>query len=139
MSRKSNSFTLVEIIAVLLVIAILAAVAAPKFVSIAEEARIGVAQAGMNEAKASLSVAFHKAYLQQFQEDGTTTVTAGDVLSASLLGSPATFGDIIVTLEADETTTPPQIDIVATTVGTHVFTVATPDVRPSDIWKLPTP
>ena len=63
MTRKTNNFTLVEIIAVLLIIAIMAAVAAPKFVSIATEARLGVAQAGINEAKATLSVAYHKAYL----------------------------------------------------------------------------
>ena len=82
MSSKSQSFTLVEIIAVLLVIAILAAVAAPKFVSIADEARKGVAQAGINEAKASLSVGLAKEYLSQAQA-GTVSIAGGDVITAA--------------------------------------------------------
>jgi len=102
MSRKRSSFTLVEIIAVLLVIAILAAVAAPKFVSIAEEARVGVCEAGINEAKGTLAVAYAKAYIAAYKPDGDEDVSELDILAAALGGTPAsgvthTFGDIEIT------------------------------------------
>ena len=132
MTRKSNSFTLVEIIAVLLVIAILAAVAAPKFINLADEARIGVARAGLNEAKASLSVAFHKAYLQKVNAGtDTSTITATEVLDASGLTSPVTFGDIVVTMVADGQT----VNLTATTVDEVDIAVAS---QPKATWTVPT-
>ena len=50
--RKKSGFTMVEIIAVLVIIGIMAAVAAPKFINMAGKARVKASQAGINEAKA---------------------------------------------------------------------------------------
>ena len=125
MTRKTNNFTLVEIIAVLLIIAIMAAVAAPKFVSIATEARLGVAQAGINEAKATLSVAYHKAYLTA----GGGAVTGANVLTATGLTSPVDFGDIEVTMVVDGTYAQ-KINRATTTVD-GVAAVVT------DSWTVP--
>lgn len=108
---KRSNFTLVEIIAVLLVIAILAAVAAPKFVSIADEARDGVAQAGVNEAKASLSVAYAKAYLTDVKGGGDGDVTNAEVMTAAGFGASETFGDVTV---AFDVTTAGQIGLTGT-------------------------
>lgn len=55
---------MVEILAALLLIAILAVVAVPKYLDIVESGRNKVAQAGMNEAKAALSLAYVKLYLE---------------------------------------------------------------------------
>lgn len=116
---KKSQFTLVEIIAVLLVIGIMAAVAIPKFVNIATEAKQGIAQAGINEAKATFSVAYAKAYLA----NAGGAVTAANVITASGISSPATFGDVSVTFVADAQ----DIDLTATYDGgptvTDTFTV----------------
>jgi MSHA pilin protein MshA len=127
MKRRSN-FTLVEIIAVLLIIAIMAAVAAPKFINLTTEARQGVAQAGINEAKASLSAGLAKAYLTNAKA-GTNTVTCADVMSAAGVTASNTFGDITVTV-ADESTE--TITLTATQVGTATVTGV------SDTWVVPT-
>ncbi len=119
---RRQSFTLVEVIAVLLVIAIMAAVAAPKFVSIAAEARKGVAKAGINEAKASLSVAYAKAYLAAAATSDSPTITGTDVMNASGFTSPVTFGDIVVTL----TPAAGNIALATTTVdGTNCVVTGT--------------
>ncbi len=93
--KRTNNFTLVEIIAVLLIIAIMAAVAAPRFISLADDAKQGIAQAGVNEAKATLSVAYHKAYLVAGGENPTAAQVLAQVPVADE-GSLA-FGDITVT------------------------------------------
>jgi type II secretory pathway pseudopilin PulG len=130
MSSKSQSFTLVEIIAVLLVIAILAAVAAPKFVSIADEARKGVAQAGINEAKASLSVGLAKEYLSQAQA-GTVSIAGGDVITAAgLIAGDNTFGDVIVNI-TENTTNDYTVDLVSVEVDSVAVTTAV------DTWDVP--
>ena len=124
---KRQSFTLVEIIAVLLVIGILAAVAAPKFVSLAATAREKVAQAGINEAKATLSVAYAKAYLIK---EGTNPSTLEVISNAGLTnGTPAAFGDIFVNVvaNADDVT----IDLTAVNVND------TPVTGVTDTWNLP--
>lgn len=95
--KRTQSFTLVEIIAVLVMIAIMAAVAIPKFINMSEEARAGIAQAGINEGKANLSVAYAKAYLGA----GGGAVTGADVLgNSSFVAGSATFGDVTVTAAA---------------------------------------
>lgn len=128
MKRRSN-FTLVEIIAVLLIIAIMAAVAAPKFISLADEARVGVAQAGINEAKASLSVAYSKAYLAKNlpgaaggNPDGAEVLTAAGFTS----GTAEDFGDVEVTMTAAAAST--SVALSAEYDGETV----------TDTWAVPT-
>jgi MSHA pilin protein MshA len=128
---RRQSFTLVEVIAVLLVIAILAAVAAPKFVSMAAEARNGVAKAGINEAKASLSVAYAKAYLGL---EGASNPTASEVITAAAftyegVTSNVAFGDIIVTVTGTNDTT-----VTLTAVSVR----GTPVTGVTDTWTVPT-
>ena len=99
--KRSNNFTLVEIIAVLLIIAIMAAVAAPKFISLADDAKAGIAQAGVNEACATLSVAYVKAYLDANKAvtvAAPTKPTITAVLAAAgAAGGTVVFGDVTVT------------------------------------------
>ena len=59
MLKKGNQkgFTLIEIIAVLVILGILAAVAIPKYLSMADEARIKAAQGAIAEIKGRLSSA----------------------------------------------------------------------------------
>jgi prepilin-type N-terminal cleavage/methylation domain-containing protein len=101
--RNKSNFTLVEIIAVLIIIGIMAAVATPKFLSLAEEAKRGVAQAGLNEAKAALSVAVSKAFLAAGGD--ADSVDAANVLAALNIEDEDTidFGDVTVTFTVSGT------------------------------------
>jgi MSHA pilin protein MshA len=119
-------FTLIEVIAVLLVVAILTAVAGPRFVTMAAASRAAMARAGLNEAKASLSVAYTRAYLRNLGVNPTVNM----VLSNGNFTNNATvaFGHINVRVARSGTS---NITLTAVNVrGTAVAGV-------TDTWRLP--
>jgi len=85
MLRKEKGFTIIEIVAVLLILGILAAVAVPKYVSIMEQSRISAAQKAISEVKAQCSNYYVS---QMLSGNGTTTNVdvQASVTSAPYLG-----------------------------------------------------
>jgi len=73
MLRNEKGFTLIEIIAVLVILGILAAVAIPKYISMMDQARISAAQSAIAEVKAQCSNYYAS---QMLSGNGTTTQTA---------------------------------------------------------------
>ena len=133
---KKSGFTMVEIIAVLVIIGIMAAVAAPKFINMAGKARVKASQAGINEAKAALSVSYAKAYLDA---DGTAPtvaqiVTAANFDTGALPENDIAFGDIRV----DITAAGADIDITVDQYNGTAWDAGW-GTAPSDTWVLPTP
>ena len=128
-SVRRQSFTLVEIIAVLLVIAILAAVAAPKFINMATDARDKIAMTAVGEVKSTLNVAYARLYLAS---EGVTTGITGTAVVAAVpyIVGTNTIGDMEVSIAVAGNV----VTITGLTVnGTGVTTGAA-----EDTWTVPT-
>ena len=73
MLRNEKGFTLIEIIAVLVILGILAAVAVPRYISMMDQSRISAAQSAIAEVKSQCSNYYAS---QMLTGNGTTTVGA---------------------------------------------------------------
>jgi MSHA pilin protein MshA len=107
--RNQKGFTLIEIIAVLVILGILAAVAVPKYIDLAAQAKRSAAQGEVAEMKGSLNLG----YAKLFMSNGTAPTLAGDVITAVAGTStmPVTVG------------TAPDVWTVSMTGATTVATI----------------
>ena len=122
MLRNEKGFTLIEIIAVLVILGILAAVAIPKYLSMMDQSRIAAAQGAIAEVKGRCSGYYANQLLAQ------NTPSIGNVLT-SLGTSPDLGADFAITAANPA---PSYITITVTSVKTVPVNVV-------GTWYMPTP
>jgi MSHA pilin protein MshA len=108
MLRNEKGFTLIEIIAVLVILGILAAVAIPKYLSMMDESRIAAAQGAIGEAKGRCSGYYANQLLAQTTPNVSNVLNSLTANGGPDLGSDFTVGaglaagssNIVITVSA---------------------------------------
>ncbi len=123
-SNSEKGFTLIEIIAVLVILGILAAVAIPRFTNLQQDAREKSAQSAISEVKSRASQAYASTLLT---ENGSLANTTGVAIIANM---NTLYGDY----EVSTTASGNDITIGVTTVQNVAVTA-----NNTDTWWSPGP
>jgi len=114
---KTAGFTLIELVVVLVIVAIMAAAAVPKFIGLQTDARISVIQGVEGALRSAATLVYSKALIDGIEQDATGTVSVITGSVAVVYGYPAATNAGIAA----------AVDIssdISATAGTNIETFA---------------
>ena len=85
--RNQNGFTLIEIIAVLIILGILAAVAVPKYIDLQKDARLKVAQSALGALQSTATMSYAKQLLNGTATANTWVPPGAGIIVGDFTGS----------------------------------------------------
>ncbi|MDQ7049356.1 MAG: prepilin-type N-terminal cleavage/methylation domain-containing protein [Enterobacterales bacterium] len=86
---KAKGFTLIELVVVLVIVAIMAAAAVPKFIGLQTDARISVIQGVEGALRSAATLVYSKSLIDGIEQDATGTVSVITGSVAVVYGYPA--------------------------------------------------
>ncbi len=87
---RNTGFTLIELIVVIVILGIMAAVAGPKFVDLQKDARKSVMQGIEGSVRSTATLIYSKALIAGVESQTTSSVTVSGSAVATAFGYPAT-------------------------------------------------
>lgn len=93
--KKQNGFTLIELVVVIVILGILAAVAAPKFIDLTSDARISTLKGVEGSIKSGNSIMFSKSLIDGTQNQASATVDGVDAVFGEAAATKAALTDLL--------------------------------------------
>ena len=112
--RLKSGFTLIELMIVVAIIGILAAIAVPKFAELVRKSKEGATKGSLGSIRSALNI-YYAEMKGQYPDDMSSLTVNGKYLTAIPPASPAYYHD------ADTTATVPTYVAVANPMGTTYF------------------
>ena len=92
-TQKPNGFTLIELIVVIVILGIMAAVAAPKFVDLQSDARASVVNGMVGSLRSASTLAYSKSLINGDEGLGTSNITVSGASVDIVFGYPDATDD----------------------------------------------
>ncbi len=86
---KTGGFTLIELIVVIVILGIMAAIAGPKFINLQTDARVSVIRGVEGSLRSAATLVYSRALIDGTEADATGTVTTSDGPVDTVFGYPA--------------------------------------------------
>ncbi len=133
---KTGGFTLIELIVVIVILGIMAAIAGPKFVNLQSDARTSVIRGVEGSLRSAATLVYSRALIDGTEADATGTVTTSGGSVDTVFGYPAaTAAGIVAAIDLsgdiDATTTPGTFSLRANCNA--VYTAAANATTPASV------